>query len=80
MTTHVLHKRWLEVTALLLGAFGPVFFSRLDGATTFAHPDTRLEPTEMRDTANAAKALPAVPGRVPSTRMKEAERAHSWRS
>ena len=26
MTTHALHKRWLKVTALVIGAFGPVFF------------------------------------------------------
>jgi hypothetical protein len=55
------HKRWLKLTALVIGSFGPIFFlgamektrepARLtldllsfpiDGATTFAHPDTRF--------------------------------------
>ncbi len=55
------HKRWLKVTAFVVGSFGPVFFlgsmiptlepARLtmdilswpvDGATTFASPDTRF--------------------------------------
>ena len=55
------HKRWLRVTAIVIGSFGPVFTlgtmdatrepARLtldllswpiDGATTFAHPDTRF--------------------------------------
>ena len=59
--THNFHKAWLKVTAVVVGAFGPVFFlgtmaptlepARLtmdllswpiDGATTFASPDTRF--------------------------------------
>ena len=55
------HKFWLKVTAVVVGAFGPVFFfgtmaptsepARLtldllswpiDGATTYASPDTRF--------------------------------------
>lgn len=59
--THSLHKRWLKITAIVIGSFGPVFFlgtmagtlepARLtldllswpiDGATTYAHPDTRF--------------------------------------
>ena len=59
--THATHKRWLKITAIIIGAFGPVFFLGtltptlaparltldllswpLDGATTYAHPDTRF--------------------------------------
>ncbi|MBC7974783.1 MAG: hypothetical protein H7138_07325 [Myxococcales bacterium] len=59
--THDTHKLWLKVAAVVIGAFGPVFFlgtmaptmepARLtldllswpiDGATTYAHPDTRF--------------------------------------
>ena len=59
--THTTHKRWLKITAIVIGSFGPVFFlgtmartlepARLtldllswpiDGATTYAHPDTRF--------------------------------------
>lgn len=59
--THATHKRWLKVTSIVIGSFGPVFFlgtmaatlepARLsldllswpiDGATTYAHPDTRF--------------------------------------
>lgn len=58
---HQTHKRWLKVTAVVIGSFGPVFSlgtrpataepARLtldllhwpiDGATTFAHADTRF--------------------------------------
>ena len=59
--THATHRRWLKVTAIVIGSFGPVFFlgtmartqepARLtldllswpiDGATTYAHADTRF--------------------------------------
>lgn len=59
--THEFHRKWLKITAVVIGSFGPVFFlgamastsepARLtldllswpiDGATTFAHPDTRF--------------------------------------
>jgi len=59
--SHKLHKRWLKVTAVVVGSFGPVFalgsmvqtmeparFTMdllswpVDGATTFASPDTRF--------------------------------------
>lgn len=59
--THESHKRYLRVTALVVGSFGPVFFLGtmpataelarwtldllswpVDGATTWAHPDTRF--------------------------------------
>jgi hypothetical protein len=59
--THATHKRWLQLSAFIIGAFGPVFLlgtmtstlepARLtldllswpvDGATTYAHPDTRF--------------------------------------
>ena len=59
--SHAFHKRWLKVTAIVIGSFGPVFFlgtmpqtlepARLtldllswpiDGATTYASPDTRF--------------------------------------
>jgi len=55
------HKLWLKVTAIVIGAFGPIFFLGsmeatveparltldilawpLDGATTYASPDTRF--------------------------------------
>ncbi len=59
--TRAMHKKWLKLTAVVIGSFGPVFFlgtmvptlepARLtldllswpiDGATTYAHPDTRF--------------------------------------
>jgi hypothetical protein len=59
--TRRFHKFWLNITALIVGSFGPVFFlgtmpataepARLtldllswpvDGATTYASPDTRF--------------------------------------
>jgi hypothetical protein len=59
--THESHTRYLRVTALVVGSFGPVFFLGtmpataelarwtldllswpVDGATTWAHPDTRF--------------------------------------
>jgi hypothetical protein len=59
--SHAFHRFWLKITAVVIGAFGPVFFlgtmeitaepARLtldllswpiDGATTYAHPDTRF--------------------------------------
>lgn len=59
--TEATHKRWLKVTAIVIGSFGPVFFLGtmaktleparltldllswpLDGATSYAHPDTRF--------------------------------------
>lgn len=59
--THATHRRWLKITAVVIGSFGPVFFLGtmaptleparltldvlswpLDGATTYAHPDTRF--------------------------------------
>ena len=55
------HKRWLKVTAVVIGSFGPVFSLGtmaataeparwtldllhwpIDGATTYAHADTRF--------------------------------------
>ena len=59
--SHALHKKWLKVTAVVVGSFGPVFALGsvaatseparltldilswpLDGATTYASPDTRF--------------------------------------
>ena len=59
--TSATHKFWLKITAVIIGAFGPVFFLGtmkptqeparltldilswpLDGATTYAHPDSRF--------------------------------------
>ena len=59
--SHALHKKWLKVTAVMVGSFGPVFALGsmaatseparltldilswpLDGATTYASPDTRF--------------------------------------
>ena len=59
--THKFHKVWLKITAVVVGAFGPIFFLGtmvptleparltldllswpLDGATTYASPDTRF--------------------------------------
>ena len=59
--TRQFHKLWLKITAVLVGAFGPIFFLGtmaktleparwsldllswpIDGATTFASPDTRF--------------------------------------
>lgn len=59
--SHATHKRWLKITSIVIGSFGPVFSlgtmartsepARLtldllswpvDGATTFAHPDTHF--------------------------------------
>ncbi len=59
--SRALHKRWIKITAVVVGSFGPVFFlgamvptlepARLtldllswpvDGATTWASPDTRF--------------------------------------
>ena len=59
--SHKFHKFWLKITAIVIGAFGPIFFlgtmastlepARLtldilswpiDGATTYASPDTRF--------------------------------------
>lgn len=59
--SHAFHKHWIKVTAIVVGAFGPVFAlgtmgatsepARLtldilswpvDGATTYASPDTRF--------------------------------------
>lgn len=61
MITANLHKTWLKAAAIIVGAFGPVFFLGaivqtteparftldllswpLDGATTYASPDTRF--------------------------------------
>ena len=61
MMSRKFHKFWLKITAIVVGAFGPIFFlgsmtstlepARLtldllswpiDGATTFASPDTRF--------------------------------------
>ena len=61
MMSREFHKFWLKITAIVVGAFGPIFFlgtmtstlepARLtldilswpiDGATTFASPDTRF--------------------------------------
>jgi hypothetical protein len=59
--TRQFHKLWLKITAVLVGAFGPIFFLGtmaktleparwsldllswpIDGATTYASPDTRF--------------------------------------
>ncbi len=61
MMSHQFHKFWLKITAIVIGAFGPIFFLGtmaptleparltldilswpLDGATTYASPDTRF--------------------------------------
>jgi hypothetical protein len=59
--THATHRRWLKLTAFVIGSFGPIFFLGtmpstleparfaldllswpIDGATTYAHADTRF--------------------------------------
>jgi hypothetical protein len=52
MVTHAIHKKWLKVTAFVIGSFGPVFFlgtmARTSAPARLTAAISRVEPRSVR--------------------------------